>query len=88
MYSQQEHKEELTFADSSFGGGGAPDVVLKITAIGTWGALNINLAKDDRQGRQYAQWYNDKEAPVFGGENNATNDQLGLMDKYFIDRQM
>ena len=75
--------EELTFADSSFGGGGAPDVVLKITAIGTWGALNINLAKDDRQGRQHAQWYNDNEAPVFGGENNATNDQLGFDGQIF-----
>ena len=70
--------EVLTFADASFGGGGAPDVTLKVTAIGTWGALNITLAKDDRQGRQHSQWYNDNEAPVFGGENNATSDQLSF----------
>ena len=70
--------EELTFADSSVGGGGAPDFVLKITAIGTWGALQIKLAKDDRQGKQRSQWDNEDEAPIFGGENNAVNDQLSF----------
>jgi len=68
--------EELTFADAGFGGGGAPDVVLKISAIGTWGALLIKVSPDQRHGRQRSKWDNDNDTPLMGGENNAVSDQL------------
>ena len=40
--------ETLTIADSSLGGGGAPDFTFDVLTIGTWGALNIEIARDQK----------------------------------------
>ena len=68
--------ETLTIADSSLGGGGAPDFTFDVLTIGTWGALNIEIARDQKASRTGAydtfsnRWDNDEESPLLGGENN------------------
>ena len=81
--------ETLTIADSSLGGGGAPDFTFDVLTIGTWGALNIEIARDQKASRTGAydtfsnRWDGDEESPLLGGENNAVNDQLRIDGQVF-----
>ena len=75
--------EVLTFGDSLFGSGGAPDVSMTINSIGTWGQVNLTLAKDEKKGYQRSRWGNDDNAETLGGENNAASDQLRVDGQVF-----
>ena len=81
--------ETITIADSSLGSGGAPDFTFDVLTIGTWGALNIEIARDQKASRTGAydtfssRWDNDEESPLLGGENNAANDQLRIDGQVF-----
>jgi hypothetical protein len=44
--------ETITLADALIGAGGAPDFTFDVTAIGTWGALQIEIARDQKRGMQ------------------------------------
>ena len=81
--------ETITIADSSLGSGGAPDFTFDVLTIGTWGALNIEIARDQKASRTGAydtfsnRWDGDEESPLLGGENNAVNDQLRIDGQVF-----
>ena len=75
--------ETITIGDSLLGSGGAPDFTFDVLTIGTWGALNIEIARDQKRGMQNAQWENNDEAEMLGGENNAASDQLGIDGQVF-----
>ena len=70
--------ETITMGDSLLGAGGAPDFTFDVLTIGTWGALRIEVARDQKRGMQNAQWENDDEAEMIGGENNLVGDTLGV----------
>lgn len=70
--------ETITLADALIGAGGAPDFTFDVTAIGTWGALQIEIARDQKRGMQNAQWENNNEPELLGGENNAAADVLAV----------
>ncbi len=75
--------ETITIGDALLGSGGAPDFTFDVLTIGTWGALSIEIARDQKRGMQNAQWENDNEPELLGGENNATGDQLGIDGQVF-----
>ena len=82
--------EIITIADSDLGGGGAPNFTFKVLTIGTWGALQIELATDQKSSMTDAidrensnRWEGHEEGPKLGGENNAANDQLRIDGQVF-----
>ena len=56
---------------------------MTINTIGTWGQVNLTLAKDEKKGYQRSRWGNDLEPEVLGGENNAASDQLRVDGQVF-----
>ena len=81
--------EIITIGDSDLGGGGA-NFTFKVLTIGTWGALQIELATDQKSSMTDAidrensnRWEGHEEGPKLGGENNAVNDQLRIDGQVF-----
>ena len=75
--------EEITIADGSLGGGGAPDFSFRVNGVGVAGAATVTVEDTRYDSRRERRYFNDT-GQLAGGEDNQVGDTITIDGDVFI----